>query len=90
MAKVQTARARVLSDHVGLGLKHGQIVEGPEGVIKALTAAGAVDDHEDAVSYASKNGAEVVGLQDPDAAAEIAAAVTDAKQADGAQSAAAQ
>ncbi|CAD6536365.1 hypothetical protein LMG27952_03139 [Paraburkholderia hiiakae] len=90
MAKVQIARARVLSDHVGLGLKLGQIVEGPEGVIKALSAAGAVDNHEDAVSYASSKGAEIVALEDPDAAAEIAAAVTDAKQADGAQSETAQ
>lgn len=86
MAKVQTARARVLSDHVGLSIKCGQIVEGPEAVIKALSAAGVVDNHEDAVSYASSKGAEVVALEDPAAAAEIAAAVTDAKQADGAQS----
>ncbi|MGY6256546.1 hypothetical protein ACXIVK_24050 [Paraburkholderia caledonica] len=82
MAKVQTARARVLSDHVGLRIKHGQIVEGPESVIKALAAAGAVDNHEDAVSYASSKGAEVVQLEDPDAAAEVAAAITEEKQAD--------
>lgn len=82
MAKVQTARARVLSDHAGLGIRHGQIVEGPEAVIKALAAAGAVDSHEDAVSYAAGNGAEVVALEDPAAAAEVAAAITEEKQAD--------
>jgi phosphosulfolactate phosphohydrolase-like enzyme len=84
MAKVQTARARVLSDHVGLGIKHGQIVEGPEPVIKALATAGAVDNHEDAVAYAASKGAELIALEDPAAAAEVAAAVIEEKQADAA------
>lgn len=90
MAKTQTAQARVLVSNEGLGLKCDQLVTGPDTVIKALAAAGAVDDHQDAVAYAIKQGAEQVTLADPDAAAELAAAVTDAKQADGAQSEAAQ
>jgi len=84
MAKVQTARARVLADHVGLGIKCGQLVEGPESVIKALSAAGVVDNHEDAVAYASSKGAAVVALEDPAAAAEVASAIADEKQADAA------
>lgn len=82
MAKVQTARARVLADHVGLGIKCGQLVEGPENVIKALAIAGVVDNHEDAVAYASSKGADVVALEDPAAAAEVAAAITEDKQPD--------
>lgn len=84
MAKVQTARARVLADHVGLGIKCSQLVEGPENVIKALAAAGVVDNHEDAVAYASSKGAPVVALEDPAAAVEVAAAITEEKQADAA------
>lgn len=84
MAKVQLARARVLADHVGLGIKCGQLVEGPESVIKALSAAGAVDNHEDAVAYASSKGTEVVALEDPAAAAEVAAAISEEKQTDAA------
>ncbi|MBP0589284.1 hypothetical protein J8I87_06040 [Paraburkholderia sp. LEh10] len=76
MAKTQTAKARVLTDNHGLALKCGQLVEGPEKTIKALAAAGAVDDHPDAVAYAAEQGAEVVALVDPEAAAELAAAVT--------------
>ena len=82
MAKTQTAQARVLAGNPGLSLKCGQIVTGPDTVIKALAAAGAVDDHPDAVAYAAKQGAEQVALADPEAAAEVAAAVTDAKQAE--------
>jgi hypothetical protein len=84
MAKTQTTQARVLATNVGLGIKCGQIVIGPDTVIKALAKAGAVDDHLDAVAYATKQGAEQVALPDPDAAAEVAAAVVEAKQADGA------
>lgn len=82
MAKTQTAQARVLTSNPGLSLKCGQIVTGPDTVIKALAAAGAVDDHPDAVAYATKQGAEQVTLADPDAAAEVAAAAAEAKQAD--------
>ena len=85
MAKTQTAQARVLTSNLGLGLKCGQLVTGPDTVIKALSRAGAVDDHPDAVAYATKQGAEQVTLEDPEAAAEVAAAVTDAKQAEGDQ-----
>jgi hypothetical protein len=84
MAKVQSARARVLADHVGLGIKCGQLAEGPETVIKALAAAGVVDNHEDAVAYASSKGAQVVVIEDPAAAAEVAAAISEDKQADAA------
>lgn len=84
MAKVQSARARVLADHVGLGIKCGQLVEGPETVIKALSAAGVVDNHEDAVAYASSKGVDVVALEDPAAAAEVASAIAEDKQADAA------
>lgn len=83
MAKIQTAQARVLADHVGLKLKCEQIVIGPEAVIKALAKAGAVDDHPDAVAYATKQGDKQVELEDPDAAAEVAEAVIDEKRADG-------
>ncbi|RAR51679.1 hypothetical protein C7401_13639 [Paraburkholderia unamae] len=85
MAKTQTAQARVLTSNLGLSLKCGQIVTGPDTVIKALAAAGAVDDHPDAVTYATKQGAEQVALADPEAAAEVAAAASEAKQADGAE-----
>lgn len=81
MAKVQSTQARVLADHIGLGIKCGQIVEGPEKVIKALSAAGAVDDHPDSVAYATEQGAAVVVLEDPVAAAEVAAAVIESKEA---------
>jgi hypothetical protein len=84
MAKAQSARARVLVDHVGLGVKCGQLVEGPEAVIKALSAAGMVDNHEDAVAYASSKGVDVVVLEDPAAAAEVASAIAEDKQADAA------
>ncbi|MCP3721735.1 hypothetical protein M3I53_01105 [Paraburkholderia sp. CNPSo 3272] len=84
MAKVQTAQARALATNVGLGIKCGQLVTGPDTVIKALAAAGVVDNHDDAVAYATKQGAEQVTLADPDAAAEVAAAVSESKQADGA------
>jgi putative NIF3 family GTP cyclohydrolase 1 type 2 len=82
MAKIQTARARVLSDNPSLGVKCGQIVEGPEKVIKALSAAGAVDAHPDAIAYAAEQGAAVVVLEDPAAAADLAAAVIESKDAD--------
>lgn len=85
MAKVQTTQARVLADHIGLGIKCGQIVEGPEKVIKALSAAGAVDDHPDAVAYAAEQGAAAVALEDPAAAAELAAAVIESKEAETAE-----
>lgn len=81
MAKVQTARARVLADHAGLGIKCGQLIEGPEGIIKALSAGGVVDNHADAVEYASSKGATVMALQDPAAAAEVAAIIAEEKQA---------
>ncbi|MFD1556028.1 hypothetical protein ACFSHT_10385 [Paraburkholderia silviterrae] len=84
MAKIQTAQARVLADNAGLGLKCDQVVTGPEAVIKALAKAGAVDDHPDAVAYATKQGAKQVELADPDAAAEVAEAAIEEKQADGA------
>ncbi|VVE49525.1 hypothetical protein [Pandoraea terrigena] len=84
MAKTQTAQARALADNVGLGIKCGQIVTGPDAVIKALAKAGAVDNHPDAVAYATRQGVEQVALADPDAAAEVAAAATDAKRSDGA------
>ncbi|MFM0326089.1 hypothetical protein [Caballeronia glebae] len=77
MAKSQSAKARVLADNGALALKCGQLVEGPEKTIKALSAAGAVDDHPDAVAYATEHGAELVVLADPEAAAELAAAVTE-------------
>jgi hypothetical protein len=77
MAKAKTAQARVLADNPSLGIKCGQIVDGPEKVIKALGDAGAVDPHPDALEYATQQGAEVVELEDPDAAAELAAAVTE-------------
>lgn len=80
MAKVQTARARVLADHAGLGIKCGQLIEAPEGIIKGLSAAGVVDNHTDAVEYAAKKGAAVIALQDPAAAAEVAAAIAEEKQ----------
>lgn len=84
MAKIQTARARALSDNESLGFKCGQIIEGPEKVIRALTDAGAVDNHPDAVGYAADQGAKVVALEDPDAAAELAASVIENKQPEGA------
>ncbi|MCA7943259.1 hypothetical protein [Burkholderia vietnamiensis] len=82
MAKTQTARARALSDNESLGFKCEQLVEGPEKVIQALTDAGAVDNHPDAVEYATKQSAKVVALADPDAAAELAASVIENKQAE--------
>lgn len=84
MAKVQTARARVLTDHAGLGIKCGQLIEGPQGIIKALAAGGVVDNHADAVEYASSKGVDVVVLEDPAAAAEVASAIAEDKQADAA------
>lgn len=81
MAKVKTARARVLADHAGLGIKCGQLIEGPEGIVKSLAAAGVVDNHADAVEYASGKGATVVSLQDSAAAAEVAAAIAEEKPA---------
>ena len=82
MAKTQVAKARVLCDNPSLGVKCGQLVEGPEKVIKALSAAGAVDDHPDAIAYAAEQGAAVVALEDPAAAADLAAAVIESKDAD--------
>lgn len=84
MAKSQTAKARVLSDNASLGIKCGQIVEGPDKVIKAMSAAGAVDDNPEAVAYAGEQGAKVVVLGDPAAAAELAAAAIEAKAEDAA------
>jgi hypothetical protein len=74
MAKTPSLQARALSDNGALGIKCGQILEGPEKVVRALAESGAVDDHPDAVAYAKDNRAEVIVLQDPDAAAELAAA----------------
>jgi N-acetyl-gamma-glutamylphosphate reductase len=82
MAKAQTAQARVLTDHIGLGVKCNQIVEGPEKVIKALSDAGAVDANPEAVAYAKDRGADVVALADPDTAAELAAAAIETKATD--------
>jgi hypothetical protein len=90
MAKVQATQARVLVDNPSLGIKCGQIVEGPEKVIKALSVAGAVDDHPDSVAYAGKQGAAVVALEDPAAAAELAAAVIESKESDSTETASGQ
>lgn len=82
MAKAQIIQARVLTDNASLGIKCGQIVEGPEKVINALSGAGAVDAHPEAVSYAATQGAEVVALENPDAAAALAAAVIESKESE--------
>lgn len=79
MAKTKLLCARVLLDHSALGLYIDQIVEGPEDVITAMNAAGAVDAHPDAVAYAAGQGAPVVTLENPAAAAELAAAAVEDK-----------
>lgn len=76
MAKTKTLRARVLTDNAGFGILCNQIVEGPEHVIKALHASGAVDSHPDAVAYAVGIGAQTVALPNPDGAEQLAAALT--------------
>lgn len=82
MAKQKLLQARVLLDHASLGLRVDQIVEGPENVITAMTAAGAVDAHPNAVAHAAGQGAAVVTLADPSGAAEYAASVIEDKAAE--------
>lgn len=72
MAKNPTLQARVLVDNASLGIQCGHIVEGPDKVIKALAAAGAVDCHPDAVAYASAQGVNVAVLEDKSAQALLA------------------
>jgi hypothetical protein len=61
MAEKQTA-ARVLCDAPSHGLKAGQVLRAPAGLIKTLTDDGSVDPHPDAVAYAESIGAEVITL----------------------------
>lgn len=79
MAKNQTIQARVLTDNIALNLQCGQVVEGPEKIIKALMDAGAVDCHASAVTYALEQGAKVVALDDVADAESFVAAAVEAK-----------
>ena len=65
MAKTQNIQALVLTDNLVLGVLCGQVLEGPDKMVKALADAGAVDCHPSAVSIALKQGAKVVAVNDP-------------------------
>ena len=68
-----------MTDNTALNLLCGQVVEGPEKIIKALMDTGAVDCHPSAVSYALGQGAKVVALDDVADAESFIAADVDAK-----------
>lgn len=68
-----------MTDNTALNLQCGQVVEGPEKIIKALNDAGAVDCHPSAVTYALEQGAKVVALDDVADAESFIAADIDTK-----------
>jgi hypothetical protein len=63
MATIKLILALVLVDILAHGLKAGVLVEATPDLIKALSAAGQVDFHKDAVANAKANGVEVVRSQ---------------------------
>lgn len=65
MAKPQNIQALVLTDNILLSVMCGQLLEGPDKMIKALADAGAVDCDAAAVSNALSQGAKVVTVNDP-------------------------
>lgn len=61
MAKTTApSKARVLAHLAQHGADNGDLLVGPEAVIKGLASAGFVDPHPDAVAYAEEQGARVV------------------------------
>ena len=64
MAKTQNIQALVLTDNIVLGVLCGQVLEGPDKMVKALADAGAVDCAPSAVSNALTQGAKIVTLND--------------------------
>lgn len=91
MAKL--AKALVLVDVHGHGLKAGQIVEASADTIKSLTQQGSVDPNKEAVAYAASQGAKEVRSSveleaeaaEAEAAAAKAAADAEAAKAGGQQ-----
>ena len=65
MAKTQNIQVLVLTDNIVLGVLCGQVLEGPDKMVKALADAGAVDCAPSAVSNALKQGAKIVTVNDP-------------------------
>lgn len=80
MAKTQNIQALVLTDYLVLDVRCGQVLDGPDKMVKALAAAGAVDCYPSAVSNALAQGAKIVTVNDPAYADSFSAADAAQKQ----------